>query len=874
MLRLRTFGGLSLQGGSEAITSTVGKRPLALLALLAVAGARGVRREKAVALLWPESDEERGRNSLSQALTALRRVLGPEAVDAGVAELRLTPGVLSIDAQEFEAAMASNELERAVELYDGPFLDGVHLKSAQLEEWIQGHRARLACIQANALERLAREAHERGDPAASIARWRRLSALEPASARATLGLMRSLAATGERAAALQHYRVYETLMREEFDAEPDEAVMALAAQLKSGCVGPEREQAAYVAVPRDSAAPHTVDAGVSTSHRADGIPLDRSSLHATRYERRSGRHVARWFAMAAVVGVTALSVFAARDLRTAGRGDGRLAVVPFRNLTRDSTFDALGALAAEHIIDGAQRAGLLDVADPMTAAFITAEIRDSVDALDDASEVKLVGEAVRARFVVSGTVSRDGDSLVIVARLTDAARNALASVSEPVRVSTAAPEGGLSIVRQRALGLLAVTSSRSFEDVRPIGSSSPPTLAAYTEYLEGLARFQRREEVASIPYFERAYAADSTFVAPLVWLAWAVNSVPDGLQRQQAIVQELGRHRARLGPVDREALAYLEATVRADEAGRTIALQRASALAPGSIWTYNVANQMNGLGRYDEAVAAFEQIDRRHGWIRSWPVLWRQYARALHYVDHERELAIVREARSVLASGAPNTRRAWWVGLLLDEGKALASLGRRDELAQVIEEIEAVSDPARAVGNALTQLALELRSRGDTAMARETIERALAWYRARPAADLAAPSLQADYAEAMYAAGLWREAQVIFGRLATESPNDWTYEAWVGLCAARLGDRLRAQTAMERIEAATVAGREVNPIVAGRAVYLARIAAVLGERDRAVAYIKRLNEHTGSLMPRHASHDDFASLAGYAPFKQVTRPVP
>jgi hypothetical protein len=77
-LRLRTFGGLSLEGMDAANGAMPkGRRTLALLALLAKSGSRGLSRDKVTALLWPDSDAERGRNSLSQVLSSLRRDVGP-----------------------------------------------------------------------------------------------------------------------------------------------------------------------------------------------------------------------------------------------------------------------------------------------------------------------------------------------------------------------------------------------------------------------------------------------------------------------------------------------------------------------------------------------------------------------------------------------------------------------------------------------------------------------------------------------------------------------------------------------------------------------------------------------------------------------------
>jgi len=87
-LRLRAFGGLwigNLDADSDAGTRP---RPLALLAILALAGAKGVSRDHVLGVLWPEAEEERARQSLSQAIYSLKRDLGID-VAASAARLRL-----------------------------------------------------------------------------------------------------------------------------------------------------------------------------------------------------------------------------------------------------------------------------------------------------------------------------------------------------------------------------------------------------------------------------------------------------------------------------------------------------------------------------------------------------------------------------------------------------------------------------------------------------------------------------------------------------------------------------------------------------------------------------------------------------------------
>ena len=76
MLRIRTLGGLSVeQDGTTVAGAAAQPRRLAILAVLARAGQRGASRERLLALLWPDSNEEASRNTLNHALYTLRRDL-------------------------------------------------------------------------------------------------------------------------------------------------------------------------------------------------------------------------------------------------------------------------------------------------------------------------------------------------------------------------------------------------------------------------------------------------------------------------------------------------------------------------------------------------------------------------------------------------------------------------------------------------------------------------------------------------------------------------------------------------------------------------------------------------------------------------------
>ena len=237
MLRLRTFGGLSLESdGGPLRGAALQPRRLAVLAALAVAGSRGLTRDKLLALLWPEADAAGGRQALSQALYALRRDTGVDALalGAGSEELRLNPEAVTSDVGEFEAALARGDRGAAAALYAGPFLDGVYLSgdAAEFERWAEGERVRLAHLAERAIEGLAVEADRRGDHADAAHWWRQLARLDPMRTRVTVGLMRALAAAGDRSGALRHAQMYERLLRDELAAAPSPAVSALAEQLR------------------------------------------------------------------------------------------------------------------------------------------------------------------------------------------------------------------------------------------------------------------------------------------------------------------------------------------------------------------------------------------------------------------------------------------------------------------------------------------------------------------------------------------------------------------------------------------------------------------------------------------------------------------
>ena len=209
-------------------------RRQAILGVLARAGGRGVSRERLLALLWPDADEASTRSILSQAIYMLRRDFGGSDAICGGRELRLDAAVIDSDVAEFDERCSSGDLEGAVALYAGPFLDGFRLPGTpEFDRWVEAERDTLAHRYTGMHSRSSpvpplSEAMRAVRPGAGVS-W---LGSAPLNGRITIELMRALAAAGDRAGALQQARIYEVLLAQDLELPPDKAVVELARKLR------------------------------------------------------------------------------------------------------------------------------------------------------------------------------------------------------------------------------------------------------------------------------------------------------------------------------------------------------------------------------------------------------------------------------------------------------------------------------------------------------------------------------------------------------------------------------------------------------------------------------------------------------------------
>src|SRR5881296_3275294 len=269
MLTLELLGTLSLRDETRPVpVAAQQKRPLGLLAILGLGGKLGLSRDRIEAYLWPESSGARAQHALDQTVYAIRHTLGSDVIVATGRELRLNPDLVRVDVWEFEEAIRAGQWTAAVGHYKGPLLDGFHFAdSHDLDSWIDTNRTRLRLEYQKAIEFLANSSAEAGDHSQSVTWWRRLANSDPLSAGATKKLMLALAAAGDRAGAVQYARVYQELVRQELEMEPDAEIEDLAASLSRPAISPHTPSV-------------TPSVATSTPQGKEHIRRDRTVLYA------------------------------------------------------------------------------------------------------------------------------------------------------------------------------------------------------------------------------------------------------------------------------------------------------------------------------------------------------------------------------------------------------------------------------------------------------------------------------------------------------------------------------------------------------------------------------------------------------------------
>jgi DNA-binding SARP family transcriptional activator/TolB-like protein len=805
------------------------RKALALLAIVAASGPRGIARDRLMALLWPESDANRARGALKQMLHTIRQQIGAPDVIVGVADLRLEPSRLTSDVEDFRAALADGDDLTVVELSaGGPFLEGVFVEgSADFDHWVDSERARLSRQRGEALERLAIDADREGRRADAVRWWRECQAADPLNARISTRLMQALDAAGDRAGALQHARTHEALLRSELDAPPDAAVVQLAGALR-----------ARGGLPAQAGSPIPSQQSPLSQTLAP-LPESRIPTHDLRHSTRAKRLTAVAVGVLALVAITLVFRGRSPALPAVPLVPNRVAVAVFVNRTGSSAFDALGTMASDWVTRGLARTSAAEVFD-IGGLYLAGRAPDGVP-----TDPRTLARGNGAGLVVAGNYYKVADSLMFSVQVLDVASGRVLRTLEPIAADAGAPLAGVEEVRQRVASALGtILDPRTAFMSAP--AMIPPRYEAYAEFAAGQEVYWNGDWERSLPHFRRAATLDTSFSAALAFLGIVGVGVGQ-CDLADSVMSVLAARRPQVTDVEWLSAQISAARCASDHETHNRLWRDRVALQPGSRQSlFIMSTGFKQLNRPAEALALLSEINpaRDLGWlpIRGRAFYWREVAANHHLLgDYKAEASTADSMRSLGATA---------LATAFVRGRSLAALGHGDSVLSILRGVaDAPRDPAVVSGVSgrlspvelatpgwvMLQTALELAAHGDSVSAARAAAQAVAWFAAAPGADTAMLGQRLTWARALEFLGRHAESLAILETLARSVSENVDVRGSLGVLAARMGDRTRARDTETWLRTRPPAFPIGLPLL-----YRAQIAAVLGDTTRALSMLRQL----------------------------------
>jgi tetratricopeptide (TPR) repeat protein len=261
----------------------------------------------------------------------------------------------------------------------------------------------------------------------------------------------------------------------------------------------------------------------------------------------------------------------------------------------------------------------------------------------------------------------------------------------------------------------------------------------------------------------------------------------------------------------------------------------------------------------EEAIEALKTLDPAGGWVKDWVDYWNRLTWAYHVLgNHKQELKEARRGRQQY----PDNHVTLWT-----EARALIALGKLGDVNKRVEEC--FNLPPQGTWNPSLFMIYTgelLRLQGFIEESKSMFERAIQWLNNQPQEEAKTRTHRHRLLRALYGAELWDEAQDVCRDLHVEYPEDILYLGRLGTLAARKGNN------EEAIRYSGQLAQLDQPYLFGNNIYWqARIAAVLGEKEKAITLIKEALAQGRTYSNLYIM--DFESLKDYSPFVELKKPI-
>ncbi|MDH7514194.1 MAG: tetratricopeptide repeat protein, partial [Clostridiales bacterium] len=422
--------------------------------------------------------------------------------------------------------------------------------------------------------------------------------------------------------------------------------------------------------------------------------------------------------------------------------------------------------------------------------------------------------------------------------------------------------GLVTELQRRIMGALALhfTGGGARELTQKL--RQPPVYEAFQEYIKGLELFGVDYEQA-VRHFTRAAELDPKFGATKLYIAVAYGN-QGRYEEADAILQSIREARDELSSLENLIFDWYDAELKGQNEKALRLIREAEKLTPNFFTIkYIVGLEALGVNRPHETIKAYAWMDSQDPKIhftRATGAWWFNVLAAAHHMlgEYKKEIEVAKQGRKYFPKD---------LSFAEIEARALAALGKTSEVKRVIEGCFNVDATSRTPGSVMMEAAVECYAHGRKDASREFAARAIEWAESRPEAERKTKAHQEFYADALYFAGRLDEAGRIFESLAAGDAENIDYKGYLGTLAARRGDREGAMRVFEEL------GKLERPFLLGQHLWWqARIAALIGEKEKAVALLKEAFSQGSDYGVSLHRDIDLEPLWDYPPFKELLRP--
>ena len=520
----------------------------------------------------------------------------------------------------------------------------------------------------------------------------------------------------------------------------------------------------------------------------------------------------------------------------------RIAVIPYENLTNDTSLNVLGKLAANYITRN-----LINLGDTKVAQY--ENVLEHLALLQDQPEA--FGKRTGVQHLIQGSYFQEGQELILESQIVDLQSGDIVYALPVIRGNKASPSNLINELGQRMAGYFAMSKADYF-------LNTAPSIKAFEAWESGMEHFGSDYERTEF-YLTNAIQQDSQWVIPYMQLGAAF--INQGKYSDaDALIQLMKQRFKQMTRVELLGFDYLVALREGDQEKEFKVMQEAFAIDPLLFAVnYQMGQTALGLNRPQAIINAYAHLDPSTLAVDNQLKIWwfNVYGLALARMNRLEEAQ--RMINYIPKTVFPN---------YITRGFLFTIHDQRDSLEQLLTEMETNGASENQILRLMVKTARQYGVEGDTSQQRQWAQRAINRIQNRPEN---IPLEARRLAEGYYYAKDYINALPYYLEQAASGAPSWYQRMRLGTIHAKMGNQEAALAIIQQFQEL----ENASIVNLGEREYAqALIYAALGQKEQAMQLIRQAFEAGyGFDFSWRYDHDyEFIPLQDYPPFLEFVKP--